>query len=88
MGRTFQWEVVHDPSAFPLPFPLSHAVQCLCDMPHKYKLRGRSRRVVWFEWFHIRLTSSANPSYDQEIIYDFRAQLQGTGSRSEVFIYN
>ena len=25
---------------------------------------------------------------DQEIIYDFHAQLQGTGSRSEVFRYN
>jgi len=25
---------------------------------------------------------------DQEIIYDFQAQLQGTGSRSEVFRYN
>ena len=25
---------------------------------------------------------------DQEIIYDFRAQLQGTGSRSDVFIYD
>jgi len=26
--------------------------------------------------------------HDQEIIYDFHAQLQGTGSRSEVFRYN
>jgi len=25
---------------------------------------------------------------DQEIIYDFHAQLQGTGSRSEVFRYD
>jgi len=25
---------------------------------------------------------------DQEIIYDFHAQLQGAGSRSEVFRYN
>jgi len=25
---------------------------------------------------------------DQEIIYDFRAQLQGTGSRSDVFRYD
>jgi len=25
---------------------------------------------------------------DQEIIYDFRAQLQGTGSSSEVFRYD
>jgi len=25
---------------------------------------------------------------DQEIIYDFHAQLQGTGSRSDVFRYN
>ena len=47
-------------------------------------------------WFWIVMANSTNTFkhrldiywQDQEIIYDFHAQLQGTGSRSEVFRYN